>query len=719
VEDRPDALVAHWRPTGLTRRLRKVRLSPKFIGMDQLSPPADNPLLASWDAPFGAPPFDRIRPEHFAPAFDAALASRRAEIGRIVADPAAPSFDNTIVALERAGARLKRVSAAFFHLASAETSDEIERIERDIAPVLSRERNAILLDDALFARVEALHQARGRLALDSEAARTLERWRVAFKRAGAGLDARKKGRLAAIGERLASLGALFGQNVLADEKAFALVLDGSDDLAGLPESFVAAAAQAAASRGFPGKYAVTLSRSSYEPFMQASARRDLREKVFRAFVARGAGGGAHDNAAIMRETVALRAERARLLGFPSFAAFRLADSMAKTPEAALELMRRVWAPARAQALREAEALQAMIAAEGGNFELKAWDWRYYADKRRKALYDIDQSELKPYLSLEAMIAAAFDVAHRLFGVSFVARDDVRLPNADARAWTAIGPDGAPIALFVGDYFARDSKHSGAWMSALRDQQKLDGRVLPIVVNVMSFARGGAGEPCLLSLDEAHTLFHEFGHALHGMLSDVAYPLLSGTNVARDFVELPSQLFEHWLERPETLRRFARHYRTGQPMPEALIERLHAAQRFNQGFATTEFVAAALFDMELHLIADPGAIDVAEFETRTLSAIGMPSAIATRHSAPHFQHVFSGDGYAAGYYSYLWSEALDADAFEAFEQAGDDFDPELAERLKRFVYAAGNTREPDVAYRAFRGADPSPDALLRKRGLAEN
>jgi peptidyl-dipeptidase Dcp len=687
--------------------------------MDQLSSPTDNPLLQPWDAPFGAPPFDRIRPEHFPPAFETAVAARRAEIAAIVDDANAPTFDNTIAALERSGALLKRVSAAFFHLAGAETNDEIERVEREIAPVLARERSAILLDDALFARVEALHQARGRLALDPEAARTLERWRVAFTRAGAGLEAEKKARLAAIGERLASLGALFGQNVLADEKAFALVLDGPDDLAGLPESFVAAAAQAAAVRGHPGKHVVTLSRSSYEPFMQFSARRDLREKAFRAFVARGAGGGAHDNSAIMRETVALRAERARLLGYPSFAHFRLADVMAKTPDAALELMRRVWAPARAQALREAEALQDMIAAEGGNFELKAWDWRYYSEKRRKALYDLDQSELRPYLPLEAMIAAAFDVAHRLFGVSFVARGDVPLANADARAWTAIGPDGAPIALFVGDYFARVSKHSGAWMNALRDQQKLDGRVLPIVVNVMSFARGGAGEPCLLSLDEAHTLFHEFGHALHGMLSDVTYPLLSGTHVARDFVELPSQLFEHWLERPETLRRFARHYRTGEPMPEALIERLGAARRFNQGFATTEFVAAALFDMELHLLDDPGAIDVAAFEAETLSAIGMPSAIATRHAAPHFQHVFSGDGYAAGYYSYLWSEALDADAFEAFEQSGDDFDPALAERLKRFVYAAGNAREPDEAYRAFRGRDPSPDALLRKRGLAES
>ena len=687
--------------------------------MSPITPDASNPLLQPWDAPFGAPPFDRLAPEHFPPAFDAALAERRAEIAAIVADPEPPSFANTIVALERSGERLSRISSAFFHLAGAATSDAIERIERDVAPILARERNAILLDDALFQRVEALWRRRETLGLDPEAARTLERWRVAFTRAGAGLPTDTKARLAAIGERLATLGALFGQNVLADEKAFALVLEGPDDLAGLPESFVAAASEAAAARGLAGKHVVTLSRSSYEPFMQFSARRDLREKLFRAFVARGAGGGAHDNAAIMRETVALRAERARLLGFPSFADFRVADVMAKTPEAALALMRRVWGPARAQALREAEALQGMIAAEGGNFELKPWDWRYYAEKRRKALYDIDQSEVRPYLPLEGMIAAAFDVARRLFGVAFVARDDVPLPHPEARALTAVGPDGAPIALFVADYFARDSKRSGAWMSALRDQQKLGGRVLPIVVNVMSFARGGEGQPCLLSLDEAHTLFHEFGHALHGMLSDVTYPLLSGTHVARDFVELPSQLYEHWFERPETLRRFARHYRTGEPMPEALIERLAAARRFNQGFTTVEFVAAALFDIELHRIAEPGTIDVADFERRTLTEIGMPGAIATRHSAPHFQHVFSGDGYAAGYYSYLWSEVLDADAFEAFEQAGDDFDPGLAERLKRFVYAAGNRREPDEAYRAFRGRDPSPDALLRKRGLAES
>ena len=391
--------------------------------------------------------------------------------------------------------------------------------------------------------------------------------------------------------------------------------------------------------------------------------------------------------------------------------------MAKTPEAALGLLRRVWAPAREQAQREAAALQDIIAAEGGNFALEPWDWRYYAEKRRKALYDIDEGELKPYLPLEAMIAAAFDVAHRLFGLSFVEARDIALYHADARAWTVLGRSGEPIALFIGDYFARPAKRSGAWMSALRDQQKLDGKILPIVVNVTNFARGGAGEACLLSIDEAHTLFHEFGHALHGMLSDVTYPLLAGTHVATDFVEFPSQLYEHWLTRPETLRRFARHCVTGEPMPEALIERLHAARRFNQGFATVEYAASALVDMELHLQGDPSEIDVAAFEASELAGIGMPAAVAPRHSAPHFQHVFSGEGYAAGYYSYLWSEILDADGFEAFEESGDVFDPALAERLERFVYAAGNLREPGAAYRAFRGRDPEPDALLRKRGLA--
>jgi peptidyl-dipeptidase Dcp len=684
--------------------------------LDDLSAVAENPLLRPWTGPFEAPPFSKVKVAHFRPAFEAALGERRAEIEAIKTNPEPASFENTILAMQRAGKALDRVASVFFHLAGVDTNDDLQAIEREIAPILSREASAIFLDDALFQRVGAVHASLPTLGLDAEASRLVERLRLGFKRFGAGLPEDKKTRLAEIGQRLATLGATFGQNVLADEKAFLLVLE-NEDLAGLPPEFLAAAAQTAAERGHPGKHAVTLSRSSVEPFLQFSARRDLREKAFRAFLARGANGGPRDNGATMDETIRLRAEKAELLGYKTYADFKLDDTMAKTPDAAMGLLRQVWTPARAQALRDGEALQAMIAEEGGNFELKPWDWRYYQEKRRQALYHFDEGELKAHLPLDRVIEASFHVAHRLFGLSFVARDDVDLPHPDARAWSVIDASGKPIALFIGDYYARASKRSGAWMSALRSQYRLDGEVLPIVVNVMSFARGGAGEACLLSHDEAHTLFHEFGHGLHGMLSDVTYPALSGTSVARDFVELPSQLYEHWLDQPEILGRFALHHQTGAPMPAALLDKVHAARKYGQGFATVEFAASAFVDMALHSRADAGAVDVGQAEAAALAAIEMPDTIATRHAAPHFQHIFSGEGYAAGYYSYLWSEVLDADGFEAFLETGDAFNPELAEKLKTYIYAAGNRRPPDEAYAAFRGRAPRPEALLRKRGFA--
>ena len=684
--------------------------------MDDLSAVAENPLLRPWTGPFEAPPFSKVKVAHFRPAFEAALGERRAEIEAIKTNPEPASFENTILAMQRAGKALDRVASVFFHLAGVDTNDDLQAIEREIAPILSREASAIFLDDALFQRVGAVHASLPTLGLDAEASRLVERLRLGFKRFGAGLPEDKKTRLAEIGQRLATLGATFGQNVLADEKAFLLVLE-NEDLAGLPPEFLAAAAQTAAERGHPGKHAVTLSRSSVEPFLQFSARRDLREKAFRAFLARGANGGPRDNGATMDETIRLRAEKAELLGYKTYADFKLDDTMAKTPDAAMGLLRQVWTPARAQALRDGEALQAMIAEEGGNFELKPWDWRYYQEKRRQALYHFDEGELKAHLPLDRVIEASFHVAHRLFGLSVVARDDVDLPHPDARAWSVIDASGKPIALFIGDYYARASKRSGAWMSALRSQYRLDGEVLPIVVNVMSFARGGAGEACLLSHDEAHTLFHEFGHGLHGMLSDVTYPALSGTSVARDFVELPSQLYEHWLDQPEILGRFALHHQTGAPMPAALLDKVHAARKYGQGFATVEFAASAFVDMALHSRADAGAVDVGQAEAAALAAIEMPDTIATRHAAPHFQHIFSGEGYAAGYYSYLWSEVLDADGFEAFLETGDAFNPELAEKLKTYIYAAGNRRPPDEAYAAFRGRAPRPEALLRKRGFA--
>ncbi|HEY1736422.1 MAG TPA: M3 family metallopeptidase [Methylovirgula sp.] len=675
-----------------------------------------NPLLEDWATPYGLPPFDRIAPEHFLPAFAAAFAAHDTEIDAIAANPTAPDFDNTMAALERSGRKLRRVTALFYNLANSHTNDAIQAIEREIAPLFARHDAAIHLNDALFARIEALYRKRETLALTPEQRRLLERHHLEFRRAGAGLASETKARLATIGERLAALGTQFSQNVLADEKSFTLVLDAGDDLAGLPDWLIAEAAETARERGFEGKYVITLNRSSIEPFLAFSARRDLREKAWRAWVARGENGGAHDNRALISEMLNLRDERAKLLGFPSFAHFRLADTMAKTPDAAGALLEKVWAPARARALREEAALQEAIAKEGGNFKLAPWDWRYYSERRRKTELDLDESEIKPYLQLEKMIEAAFFAAGKLFGLTFRERFDLPLYHEDLRAFDVLGADGKPVALFIGDYFARPSKRSGAWMSDFREQEKLDGAVLPIIVNTLNFVKPPPGEACLLSFEDARTLFHEFGHALHGLLSDVTYPLLSGTNVARDFVEFPSQLYEHWLEQKEILRRFAVHYHSGKPMPEAVIDRLLAARKFNQGFATVEYTASALVDLALHQ-GEP-TTDIGAREKELLTAIGMPDAIVMRHRAPHFSHIFSGDSYAAGYYSYLWSEVLDADGFHAFVEAGDIFAPSVAQKLKDNIYAAGNKEDADAAYRAFRGRAPSAEPLLKKRGLAE-
>ncbi|MCI0735230.1 MAG: M3 family metallopeptidase [Beijerinckiaceae bacterium] len=676
-----------------------------------------NPLLAPWMGPFEAPPFDRLKPSHFGQAFEIALAEAQAGIAAIAANPEPPSFKNTIEALERSGGLLTRVSSVFFNLATADTNDEIEAIEREIAPKLARHRSDIYLNAALFRRVDALYARRGVLGLEAEQAQLLHRYHIAFSRNGAGRAEATKARLSEIAEQLAILGTKFAQNVLADEKAYMLVLAAAEDLAGLPAPVIVAAAKAAADHGFPGKHGITLSRSSIEPFLQFSARRDLREQAFRAWMSRGETEGPKDNRAIAAEMVRLRAERARLLGFDSFAHYRLDDTMARTPQAALGLLNSVWKPALARALREEEALREIAAGEGGNFNIAPWDWRYYAEKQRKREFDFDEGEIKPYLQLDKMIEAAFFAANRLFGLSFNERMDIPLYHRDARSWTVMARDGREIALFIGDYFARPSKHSGAWMNSFREQQKLYGEGRPIIVNVMNFAKAGEGQACLLSFDDARTLFHEFGHALHGILSDVTYPLLSGTNVVRDFVELPSQLYEHWLEQKEVLSRFALHHETNEPMPGALLERLLSARQFNQGFATVEYTASALVDLALHLEPDREPIDVIAFEKKELEKLELPASISMRHRTPHFQHIFSGDYYAAGYYSYLWSEVLDADGFAAFEESGDIFDPAVAKKLHDQIYAAGFSRAPDEAYEAFRGRPAEPDALFRKRGLA--
>ncbi len=665
-----------------------------------------NPLLADWQTEFQLPPFDQISDADFAPAFDAAIEAGRAAHAEIAANPAPPDFANTIEAMEQADDLLDRVAGVFFNLAGSDSNPEREALQRDLSPRLSAYASGIVNNRALFDRIEALWTARDTLDLSAEQARVLMLYRRMFVRAGAALDGAEATRLTQVKSRLAQLGTQFTQNLLADERDWMMALD---DLTGLPDFVISNARSAAVERGREG-HVITLSRSLIVPFLQFSPRRDLREKAYEAWVSRGANGGATDNRAIAAEVLALRAERAALLGYENFARYKLETEMAGTPEAVRDLLMQVWEPARAKAMADAELLQELLRADGYSGPLEPWDWRYYAEKKRARDHDLDEAALKPYLALENMIEAAFDCAHRLFGLEFRALD-MPLYHPDARAWE-VTRDGKHLGVFIGDYFARASKRSGAWCSAMRSQRKLGGEVRPIVVNICNFAKAS---PALLSYDDARTLFHEFGHALHQLLSDVRYGLISGTSVARDFVELPSQLYEHWLEVPEVLARHARHVETGAAMPQDLLDRLLAAQNADQGFATVEYVASALVDLEFH--DGPAPSDPMQKQAEVLDAIGMPRAIRMRHATPHFAHVFAGDGYSSGYYSYMWSEVMDADAFEAFREAGDAFDADTAQRLERFILSAGGRDEAEALYTAFRGRMPGPEALLKGRGLA--
>ncbi len=671
----------------------------------------DNPFFDAWTTPFGLPPFDRIRPEHFADAFDRGMALHLAEVKAIAASVLPPDFANTVEALERSGRLLERVANVFFNLSASNTNDALDAIERDYAPRLAQHQMRIALDADLFRRIGALYAERHRLRLSEDQLRLLERRHLSFVRSGAALGPDAKSRMAALSERLATLHTLFSQNVLHDEKEWHLVLQ-EGDLDGLSDDLRAAAAEAAKERGIDGGWVISLARSSVEPFLTFSARRDLRQVAYQAWTRRGGHSGAHDNRPLIGEIVALRAEQARLLGYDSYAAYKLDDSMAKTVGAVEGLLAQVWEPAKRKAAVEGEALAALARAEGMNEPIAPWDWRYYAEKVRKARYDLDETELKPYFALDNMVQAAFDTAGRLFGVTFAERTDLAVYHPDVRVYAVSDAAGRGVGLFLHDNFARSGKRSGAWMSSYRDQEALDGPVLPIVVNNNNVAKA---LPTLLSFDDARTLFHEFGHGLHGLLSQVRYSSQSGTAVRRDFVEFPSQLFEHWMSAPETLRRYALHQRTGLPIPEALLQRLLAARTFNQGFATVEYTAAALLDLAFHKDGAADIADVEDFERQVLDRIGMPSEIGVRHRPVHFQHLFAGSGYAAGYYAYLWAEVLDADGFAAFEEAGNLFEPGLAARLKD-IYAAGDTRDPMELYTAFRGRPPRVEPLLEKRGL---
>ncbi len=683
---------------------------------------AANPLLAAWSGPYGGvPPFDAAKVEHFQPALEAAMAEQLAEIDRIAGNPEPATFANTIAALEGAGRTLDRANTVFEVFAGTMSTPEVQAVEREMAPKLAAFADQITQNEKLFARIQAVYETRESSGLSPEQQRLVWLDYTNFVRAGAKLDGPAKKRLSEINQRLATLFTQFSQNVLADETDYVLVLDSEADLAGLPPSLRAAASAAAESRGHAGKWAILNTRSSMEPFLTYSDRRDLREKVWRTYFSRGDNGDKHDNNAGITEILMLRGERAKLIGYANHADRRLENSMAKTPERTLELMEAVWKPAVARVHEEVADMQKLAAAQAPGdaaVTIEPWDYRYYAEKVRKERYDLDENEVKPYLQLEKLREGMFWVAGELLGLRFAPVADVPVYHPDVRVWKVTNAASELVGLWYFDPYARPGKRSGAWMNAYRSQERFEREIRTIVSNNSNFVKGKPGEPILISWTDAETLFHEFGHALHGLSSNVTYPSLAGTNVARDYVEFPSQLLEHWLPTPEVLDRFALHVETGKPMPRELVAKIERAGTFNQGFTTVEFLASALMDMKLHLAAAGGgvAIDPDQFERETLAALGMPKEIVMRHRTPHFSHIFSSDGYSAGYYSYLWADTLTADAWEAFEEAGGAYDKAVAKRLYDHVFSVGNTVDPAEAYRAFRGKDPGIDALMRDRGF---
>jgi peptidyl-dipeptidase Dcp len=690
-------------------------LATGALGIDARTD-SESPLLAPWTGPYGGvPPFDKVRVDDFKPALEAGMAEHLKEIDAIAASNEPATFQNTIAALERAGRTLERVRAIYGVWSANMNSPDFQKVEREMAPRLAAHSDKITQNDRLFERIAAVYEQRERTGLTPEQQRLTWLHHNNFVRAGARLDAKAKERLSEINQRLAGLFTTFSQNVLADENDYMLVLDKEEDLAGLPESVRSAAAAAAAERGHDGKWAVLNTRSSVEPFLTHSSRRDLREKVWRTFYSRGDNNDEKDNNAHITEILKLRAERAKLLGYETHAHWRLENTMAGTPGRAMQLLEAVWTPAVARVREEVADMQAVADKEGAGITIEPWDYRYYAEKVRKAKYDLDDNEVKPYLQLDKLTEGMFFVAGELFGFRFEPVGNVPVFHADVRVFEVKNTEGRHVGLFYLDPYARQGKRSGAWMTACRTQERFHREITPIVSNNSNFVQGRAGEPILISWIDAETLFHEFGHALHGLSSDVSYPSLAGTRVARDYVEFPSQLLEHWLATPEVLNRFALHYRTGEPIPPDLVQRIERAQTFNQGFATVEYLASAFIDMKLHLAGDK-TIDPGAFERDTLKALGMPEEIVMRHRTPHFTHVFASDGYSAGYYSYLWSDTLTADALEAFIEAGGLYDGGVAKRLREHVFSVGNTVDPAEGYRVFRGRDARIDALMRQRGF---
>ncbi len=683
-------------------------------------PPAgdeDNPLLAEWNGPFGAPPFDRIREFHFAPAFEAAMQRHVEEVQAIVNNPEPPTFANTVEALERSGRLLDRVTAIFENLNQAASTEALQKLAREIHPKLSRHEDEILMNARLFQRLKVVWEQRESLDLTPEQAMLLKKQYEAFVRGGANLDDAGKAKLKELNAELSRLTTRFGENLLKEMNSVALLIEDEKDLVGLPDEVRAAAAELARASGHPGAWAFNLQRTSWTPFLQYSERRDLRKKLFDAYTHLCAHGGDTDNREIAARIAALRTERAQLLGYPTHADYVLEENMAKTPGAVYDLLDRLWKPALASAKKELGELQAIADRRKDGIRVRAWDWWFYAEKLRSEKYAFDESEVKPYLELERVRQAAFDTANKLWGITFHRRDDIPVYHPDVQVFEVRDGDGSTLGLFYTDYFAREGKRGGAWMDNFRQQWiEPDGtEVRPLIVNVGNFTKPQAGKPALLSLDEASTVFHEFGHAMHGMLTRCHYASLSGTNVDQDFVEMPSQMMENWAFAPEVMRTYAVHVQTGQSIPQGLIDKLQRAKKFNQGFMTTEYLAASILDMDWHTLKTAEPQDAEAFEAKVMHRIGIIPEIAPRYRTTYFGHIFSG-GYSAGYYSYVWAEVLDADAFQAFKEKG-LFDPDLARSYRKNILEKGGTEDPMTLYLRFRGRKPSIEPLLERRGLA--
>ncbi len=676
---------------------------------------AENPFFEKWDTPFATPPFTKIEIEHYVPAFEKGMREHSKEIDAIANNPEPATFANTIDALDASGDLLDRVQGVFYNLLSAKTSDELQAVAKEMSPRLSKHSDDILMNKALFQRIKAIYDQRAALDLTGEQQTVLEKTYQDFVRNGALLDDQQQARLREINEKLSLLSLTFGENVLKEVNRFELVIDNETDLDGLPQGVIKSAAETAKERGHEGKWVFTISKPSLIPFLQYSTQRDLREKMFKAYIDQGNHGDDLDNKKILSEMASLRVEKADLLGYETHAHFVLEKNMAKTPDRVYDRLEQLWEPALKRAQMEARDLQALIDTQGLSFQLQPWDWWFYAEKLKKSKYNLDDAELRPYFQLEKVRAGAFEVATKLFGLEFVKRNDIPVYHKDVEVFEVLDRDGSHVGIFYTDYFPRASKRGGAWMNEYRGQARVMGKEkTPIVCNVCNFSKPTADTPALLSLDEVSTLFHEFGHALHGLLSDVTYNRVSGTNVPRDFVELPSQIMENWATHPKVMKQYARHYETGEPIPDELIARIEKARHFNQGFETVEYLAASFLDMDWHTLKTTELQEATKFEKQSLNRIELMPEIVVRYRSPYFRHIFAG-GYSSGYYSYIWAEILDSDAFEAFKENG-LFDRETAEKFRKYILEAGGSDDPMEMYKRFRGAEPSVEPLLEKRGL---